>query len=89
MRLVMKNEVVSFTTRKPIQGEIEVDYNFISLEKFKELMEKGKLSEQVKYSVNYYVIDQEDFENKLSIGIAFVIVSRYFCILLTIRHTSK
>ncbi|MFP3751627.1 guanylate kinase [Bacillus altitudinis] len=75
MRQIMKNEVVSFTTRKPRQGEIDgVDYKFISLEKFKELKEKGKLIEQVKYSGNYYGIDQEEFENKISLGNAFVIV---------------
>ncbi|NOL36783.1 guanylate kinase [Bacillus safensis] len=75
MRQIMKNEVVSFTTRKSRQGEIDgVDYKFISLEKFKELKEKGKLIEQVKYSGNYYGIDQEEFENKISLGNAFVIV---------------
>lgn len=42
MRQTMKNEVVSFTTRKPRQGEIDgVDYKFISLEKFEELKNKG------------------------------------------------
>ncbi|MEH6872347.1 guanylate kinase [Bacillus safensis] len=75
MRQVMSNEVVSFTTRKPRQGEIDgVDYKYISLEKFEELKEQGKLIEQVEYSGNYYGIDQEEFENKLSIGNAFVIV---------------
>ncbi|UXO88818.1 guanylate kinase [Bacillus safensis] len=75
MRQVMKNEVVSFTTRKPRQGEIDgVDYKFISLEKFEELKEKSKLIEQIKYSGNYYGIDQEEFENKMSLGNAFVIV---------------
>ncbi|MGM0968631.1 MAG: guanylate kinase [Bacillota bacterium] len=75
MRQIMKNEVVSFTTRMPRQGEINgVDYKFISLEKFEELKEQGKLIEQVKYSDNYYGIDQEEFENKLSLGNAFVIV---------------
>ncbi|MGN7329806.1 guanylate kinase [Bacillus altitudinis] len=75
MRQVMKNEVVSFTTRKPRQGEIDgVDYKFISFEKFKELKEQSKLIEQVEYSGHYYGIDQEEFEYKLSIGNAFVIV---------------
>ncbi|WP_144459190.1 guanylate kinase [Bacillus pumilus] len=75
MRLVMSNEVVSFTTRKPRQGEIDgVDYKFISLEKFIELKEKGKLIEEVEYSGNYYGIDQEEFENKMNLGNAFVIV---------------
>lgn len=75
MRQIMKNEVVSFTTRKPRQGEIDgVDYKFINVEKFKELKEKGKLIEQVEYSGNYYGIDQEEFENKMSLGNAFVIV---------------
>lgn len=75
MRQIMKNEVVSFTTRKPRQGEIDgVDYKFISLKKFEELKEKNKLIEQVEYSGHYYGIDQEEFKNKLSIGNAFVIV---------------
>ncbi|MEK6475702.1 MULTISPECIES: hypothetical protein [Bacillus] len=75
IRQIMKNEVVSFATRKPRQGEIDgVDYKFISLEKFEELKEKSKLLEQVEYNSYYYGIDQEEFENKLSIGNAFVIV---------------
>ncbi|WP_024428252.1 guanylate kinase [Bacillus safensis] len=75
MRQIMKNEVVSFTTRSPRKGEIDgVDYKFISLEKFKELKEQGKLIEQVEYSGHYYGIDQEEFENKMSLGNAFVIV---------------
>ncbi|MBS4747469.1 guanylate kinase [Bacillus altitudinis] len=75
MRQIMKNEVVSFTTRMPRQGEINgVDYTFINFEKFNELKEKGKLIEQVEYSGNYYGIDQEEFENKMSLGNAFVIV---------------
>lgn len=75
MRHIMKNEVVSFTTRKPRQGEVDgLDYKFISLKKFEELKEQGKLIEQVEYSGNYYGIDQEEFENKIGIGDAFVIV---------------
>ncbi|CAL8901967.1 Guanylate kinase [Bacillus pumilus] len=78
MRQIMKNEVVSFTTRKPRKGEIDgLDYNFISIEKFEELMEQSKLIEQVEYSGNYYGIDQEEFENKMSIGNAFVIVDSH------------
>ncbi|MFP5200132.1 MULTISPECIES: hypothetical protein [Bacillus] len=45
----------------------------MSLEKFEELKEKSKLIEQVEYSGHYYGIDQEEFENKLSIGNAIVI----------------
>ncbi|MGE6627855.1 guanylate kinase [Bacillus pumilus] len=75
MRHIMKNEVVSFTTRKPRQGEVDgLDYKFINLKKFEELKEQGKLIEQVEYSGNYYGIDQEEFENKMGIGDAFVIV---------------
>ncbi|WP_152614386.1 guanylate kinase [Bacillus pumilus] len=75
MRQIMNNEVVSFTTRKPRKGEIDgVDYKFISLEKFEDLKKQSKLIEQVKYSGNYYGIDQEEFENKMSLGNAFVIV---------------
>ncbi|MDM5298149.1 hypothetical protein QUF51_08250 [Bacillus pumilus] len=75
MRQIMKNEVVSFTTRKPRKDEIDgVDYKFISFEKFDEFKEKGKLIEQVEYSDNYYGIDQEEFENKMSLGNALIIV---------------
>jgi len=46
---------VSHTTRKPRPNEVDgVDYNFISHEKFKRLIEEGKFYEHAKIFDNYY-----------------------------------
>ena len=46
---------VSHTTRTPRSNEIDgVDYHFVSKEKFKELIDKGKFYEYAKIFENYY-----------------------------------
>lgn len=75
MRQLMDNEVTSFTTRPMRQGEVDgIDYKFITEGDFRKLRQQGKLIEWVKYSKNYYGIDQEEFKNKISKGHAFCIV---------------
>jgi len=46
---------VSLTTRTPRSNEVDgVDYHFVSKEKFKELIDKGKFYEYAKIFENYY-----------------------------------
>jgi len=50
---------ISYTTRKPRveQGELEKDgdkYNFISIDKFNELLNNGRIIESVEYNGNFY-----------------------------------
>ena len=46
---------VSFTTRKPREGEVDgVNYNFVSREEFERMIEDGELLEYAEYVGNYY-----------------------------------
>ena len=46
---------VSSTTRKPRNGEVDgVDYNFITVSQFKELIEENGMLEYAEYCGNYY-----------------------------------
>tara|TARA_Y100001958_G_C20956812_1_gene357165 strand:+ start:88 stop:678 length:591 start_codon:yes stop_codon:yes gene_type:complete len=46
---------VSHTTRKPRSNEVDgIDYNFVSLSKFEELIKKGEFYEYAKIFENYY-----------------------------------
>lgn len=75
MRRVMDNEIISFTTRPKRKGEVEgKDYKFITLDEFWRLKQQDKLIEWVKYANNYYGVDKEEFENKISKGHAYCIV---------------
>lgn len=75
MRSLMDNEIVSFTTREPRDGEIDgVDYNFITKRKFDDLLYRDKLIEHTEYGGNFYGISTEELENKLDKGHAFCIV---------------
>lgn len=75
MRSVMHNEIVSFTTRKKREGEIDgIDYIFLPVEKFDELKNNKELIEYVVYSGNYYGIEKREVENKLKKAPAFAIV---------------
>ncbi len=48
-------QTVSATTRKPREGELDGrDYYFITVEKFKALIEEGAFIEYVNYGNNYY-----------------------------------
>lgn len=71
----MDNEIVSFTTRKPREGEIDgIDYNFIAINKFKKLYDNDKLVEWSNYGGEYYGITKDELENKLKKDNAFVVV---------------
>lgn len=75
MKTVMKNEVVSFTTREKRQGEVDgKDYIFITLDEFNKLKDDNRLVEYVEYSGNMYGITKDELENKLNKGHAFCIV---------------
>ena len=62
---------VSHTTRTPRSNEIDgVDYHFVSKEKFKELIDKGKFYEYAKIFENYYgtlksIVDKTIKENDI------------------------
>lgn len=46
---------VSSTTRKPREGEVDgKDYNFVSVDKFKSMIEANKFIEWAQFSGNYY-----------------------------------
>ena len=75
MRSVMTNEIISFTTRGKRTGEQEgKDYKYITIDDFNNMKDKGKLIEFVNYNGNYYGIDSEELNYKLSKGDAFCIV---------------
>jgi guanylate kinase len=60
---------VSYTTRTPRLNEIDgVDYNFVSVNKFKELSNQNKFLEQAKVFGNYYGTLKEPIENNLVQG---------------------
>jgi guanylate kinase len=70
----MNNELVSFTTRKPRQGEVDgVDYIFITPDEFHELERSGGLMESTKYGENFYGLLQREFDEKISRESAFFI----------------
>lgn len=70
-----KNTIVSFTTREPRPGEKDgVDYQYISKEKYFELLNNGGLVEWTKYGGNYYGLTKQEIESKLNKGNAYVIV---------------
>ncbi len=55
---------VSHTTRKPRPNEVDgVDYNFISIGKFKELIDQGKFYEYAKIFDNYYGTLKENVDD--------------------------
>ena len=62
---------VSLTTRTPRSNEVDgVDYHFVSKEKFKELIDKGKFYEYAKIFENYYgtlksMVDETIKENDI------------------------
>lgn len=76
MRKIMRNEVVSFTTREPRHGEINgVDYTYIDEQTFRELLQSNGLAEYATYSEASYGITAEELQAKLSKGDAFAIVN--------------
>jgi guanylate kinase len=74
-RSVMKNEIVSFTTRQPRQGEVDgKDYNFISESEFIKLRNNDGLAEWTNYSSSYYGVTMNELKSKLMTGDAFCVV---------------
>ena len=60
---------VSATTRKPRAGEVDgVNYHFLSLEAFEEMIEKDGLLEWAKVYDNYYGTPLKKVEEKLAAG---------------------
>lgn len=54
---------VSHTTRAPRENEVDgVDYHFVSLEKFENLIKKGRFYEYAKIFENYYGTSKESVE---------------------------
>ena len=60
---------VSATTRKPRAGEVDgVNYHFLSVEAFEEMIEKNGLLEWAKVYDNYYGTPLKKVEEKLAAG---------------------
>lgn len=76
MRSIMDNEVVSFTTRSPREGEIDgKDYHFISESEFDYLLSTNGLAEYTEYFGGAkYGIVMSELQSKLGKGDAFVVV---------------
>jgi len=67
--------LISTTTRAPRANEVHGrDYYFISHEESIRLEQEGKLAELAIYNGNRYGVTTDEFFNKLSKGIAFLIV---------------
>lgn len=61
---------VSYTTRNPREGEVDgVNYNFISMEEFKEGIEKGDFLEYNFYNGNYYGTSKNFVIDKINKGV--------------------
>ena len=57
---------VSHTTRPPRSNEVDgVDYNFVSKEKFEELIQKKQFYEYAKIFDNYYGTSKKNVDNKI------------------------
>lgn len=62
-------ELVSTTTRPPRKGEVDgVNYNFVSVDKFKNLIENNSMIEYVQVGSNYYGISLKAFKDVLGKG---------------------
>ena len=67
--------LVSTTTRRPRKGEEEgVDYYFISDEQSREIEARDGFAELMTYNGYRYGVTKEEFHDKLSTGLAFLIV---------------
>ena len=62
-------KAVTYTTRPPRVGEVnDVDYHFVSIDKFKKLMESNFFLETTLYNQNYYGTSKDELsENKVLI----------------------
>ena len=65
---------VSYTTRKPREGEKDgINYNFVTVEQFKDMIKKGDLLEYNVYNDNYYGTSKSFVENKINQGINIIL----------------
>lgn len=61
---------VSFTTRKPREGEVNgVNYYFVDVPEFERMIRDGELLEYANYSGNYYGTSAKLIDEKLAAGI--------------------
>lgn len=62
-------EIVSTTTRPPRKGEIEgVNYNFVEIKKFKNLLEAKLMIENVQVGKNFYGVSKPAFDKVINNG---------------------
>lgn len=65
---------VSNTTREPRNNEIDgVHYNFVSVEEFRELLDKGEMLEHTLYCGNYYGTPLKNVVDQLDDGINVIL----------------
>lgn len=68
-------QTVSVTTRSPRDGERDgVDYYFVSVEKFEELIESNSFIEYVKYGDNYYGTLKSEIDRLTAEGKTVILV---------------
>lgn len=61
--------VVTYTTRQPREGEQNgIDYNFVSVERFKQLVEEGAFLENKEVHGNFYASPRKDTEMMIEEG---------------------
>jgi len=61
------HEAVSVTTRGPRPGEIDdVDYTFVTRERFEEMIETNELVEDIDYNGNYYGLAFKSFNPEMT-----------------------
>jgi len=61
--------ITTFTTRKPRNGEKEgIDYNFVSIEEFKKMVEKGQFLEYANVYGNFYGTPKKQVEEAIKTG---------------------
>lgn len=66
--------VVTYTTRAPREGEQNgFDYNFVSVERFKELVDEGAFLENKEVHGNFYASPRRDTENMIADGLVAVL----------------
>lgn len=73
-RLSDSGIIVTTTTRAPREGEEDgVHYHFISEQEFNEKLEAGNFIEHAQYAGNWYAIEKDELDRKLSLhDIVFV-----------------
>jgi len=66
--------VVTYTTRTPREGEQNgVDYNFVTVERFKQLVEEGAFLENKEVHGNFYASPKKDTEKMIADGLVAVL----------------